>query len=59
MTQKVISEKGLVELDQQSLFRCDIIDQLAFYEHRVQGKTCKIRFNMGQQRTKGILERSC
>jgi len=43
-----VSKKGLEELDKQGLFRSDKIDQLAFCEHYIHGKACKIRFSMGQ-----------
>ena len=51
-----VSERGLVELSKQGMLCGDKVEKLNFCEHCVYGKTCKAKFGVGQQRTKGILD---
>ena len=51
-----ISERGLIELGKQNLLCGDKVEKLDFCEHCVYGKTCRVKFGTGQQRTKGTLD---
>jgi len=51
-----VSEKGLVERCKQGLLCGDKVEKLNFCEHCVYGKACRVKFGVGQQRTKGTLD---
>ena len=43
-----VSEIGIVDLKKQDLFGSDKIEKLGFCEHYVQGKACRLCFNLWQ-----------
>src|SRR3954471_23054695 len=51
-----VSERGLVELGKQNLLGGDKIEKLKFCEPCVFGKSCRVKFNKGKQRTHGSLD---
>nr|KYP45202.1 hypothetical protein KK1_033260 [Cajanus cajan] len=51
-----VSEKGLIELGKQNLLCWDKVGKLRFCERCVYDKTCMVKFNTRQQRTKGFLD---
>lgn len=51
-----LSEKGLNELGKQGLLCGHKVDSLDFCEYCLYGKACKVKFETGQQRTKGTLD---
>src|SRR3954467_7687941 len=50
-----VSERDLVELGKQNLLGGDKVKNLKFCESCVLGKSCKVKFNKGKQRTHGSL----
>ena len=51
-----VSERGLVELGKQNLLGGDKVEKLNFSEPCVLGKSCRVKFNKGKQRTHGSLD---
>ncbi|XP_062103891.1 uncharacterized mitochondrial protein AtMg00300-like [Humulus lupulus] len=51
-----VSERGLIKLEKQNLLCGDKVEKLEFCEHCVYGKACRVKFSLGQQRTKGSLD---
>ena len=51
-----VSERGLVELGKQNLLGGDKVEKLKFCEPCVLGKSCRVKFNKGKQRTHGSLD---
>ncbi|XP_050888302.1 uncharacterized mitochondrial protein AtMg00300-like [Lathyrus oleraceus] len=51
-----VSERGLVELGNQNLLGGDKVEKLKFCELCVLGKSCRVKFNRGKQRTYGSLD---
>ena len=45
-----------IEHGKQNLQCGDKVEKLRFYERCVYFKACKVKFNIGQQRTKGTLD---
>ena len=50
-----VSERGLVELGKYNLFCGDKVETLKFFEPCVLGKSCRVKFKKGKQRTHGSL----
>ena len=51
-----MSERGLTILSTRGLLDGQKMRELDFCEHCVFGKQCKVKFNTGVHRTKGILD---
>ena len=50
-----VSERGMVEFAKQNLLCGDKVKKLDFCESCVFGKSCRVKFNKGKQRTHGSL----
>ena len=51
-----VSERGLTELMKQGLLGDEKFQELEFCETYVYGKSCRVKFGTGIQRTKGTLD---
>ena len=51
-----VSERGLIELGKQGLLGTERVEKLSICEYCMLGKACRVKFNVGQQRTKGTLD---
>ena len=51
-----VSHRGLTELAKQGLLGDKKLQEMEFCETFVYGKTCKVKFGIGVQRTKGTLD---